>query len=75
MRDPFLEAVAADWQMLGVDTHACHLGELSRRRGRVWLGGRRVDVIFRTFPSGCCLSRRRHRPCWRRYSTRLPEAR
>jgi hypothetical protein len=50
--DPYLEAMAADWQMLGVDTHACHLGELSRRRGRVWLGDRPVDVIFRYFPIG-----------------------
>jgi hypothetical protein len=52
MRDPYLEAVAVDWQLLGIDTHACHLGELSRSRGRVWLGGRPVDVIFRAFPIG-----------------------
>jgi hypothetical protein len=50
--NPYLQALAADWQLLGVDTHACHLGELSRRRGRVWLGGRPVDVIFRMFSIG-----------------------
>jgi len=51
-RDPILAEVAADWQLLGVETHACHLGELSRRRGRVWLGDRPVDVIFRAFSIG-----------------------
>jgi hypothetical protein len=50
--DPYLAAIAADWQQRGVDTHACHLGELSRRRGRVWLGDRPVDVIFRVFSIG-----------------------
>jgi hypothetical protein len=49
VRDPYLDAMTADWQSLGVDAHACHLGELSCRGGRVWLGGRRVDVIYRVF--------------------------
>lgn len=48
-RDPYLDAVAADWRSLGIDAHACHLGQLSSRGGRVWLGGRRVDVIYRFF--------------------------
>jgi hypothetical protein len=50
--DIYLEAMAADWRMLGVDTRPCHLGELSRRRGRVWLGDCPVDIIFRMFPVG-----------------------
>lgn len=49
IRDPYLDAIAEDWQSLGVDAHACYLGELSCRGGRVWLGGRRVDVIYRIF--------------------------
>ena len=49
---PYLEAVAADWQKLGIDAHGCHLGELTRRQGRVWLGDRPVDVIFRMFYIG-----------------------
>jgi hypothetical protein len=49
IRDPYLDAIAADWQALGVDAQACYLGELSCRGGRVWLGGRRVDVIYRVF--------------------------
>jgi hypothetical protein len=48
-QQPYLEAMAASWQQLGVDAHACHLGELSCRQGRVWLGGRPVDAIYRMF--------------------------
>jgi hypothetical protein len=51
-RDPHLDAIAADWQSMGVDAHACQLGELSCRGGRVWLDGRRVDVIYRIFAFG-----------------------
>jgi hypothetical protein len=59
--DPYLEAIAADWQLLGVDAHGCHPSELSRRQGRVWLGGRPVDVIFRMFPIGQLLESSRAR--------------
>lgn len=48
-RDPYLDAMTADWRVQGVDAHACHLGELSCRDGRVWLGDCRVDVIYRLF--------------------------
>lgn len=48
---PYMEEVAAAWGKLGVDAHGCQLGELSRRGGRVWLGGRPVDAIFRMFPT------------------------
>jgi hypothetical protein len=47
--DPHLDAIAADWRSLGVDAHPCYLGDLSCRGGRVWLDGRRVDVIYRLF--------------------------
>jgi hypothetical protein len=47
--NPYQEAVAADWRKLGVDAHRCHLGELSYGRGRVWLGDRPVDAIYRMF--------------------------
>jgi len=52
MPDPYLEDIAADWRRRGVDTYGCHLGELSRHQGRVWLGDRPVDVIFRMFSVG-----------------------
>src|SRR5581483_609863 len=49
---PYLEAVAVEWRKLGLDAHGCHLGELSRNHGRIWLGGRPVDAIFRMFYIG-----------------------
>jgi len=52
MMKPYMEAVAAAWRKLGIDAHGCQLGELSRRRGRVWLEDRPVDAIFRMFPTG-----------------------
>jgi len=52
MLKPYLEAVAIDWQQYGVDAQGCHLGELERRQGRVWLDGRPVDAIFRMFYIG-----------------------
>ncbi len=49
---PYLEALAAAWRERGVGAYGCQLGDLSRRRGRVWLGARPVDAIFRMFPTG-----------------------
>jgi hypothetical protein len=57
--DLFLQAMAADWRQLGVDAHGCHLGELSLRRGRVWLADRPVDAIFRLFSIGLLHESRR----------------
>jgi len=50
--DPYMEDMAADWRTLGVDAYSCNVDQLSRRAGRVWLGGRPVDVIFRLFSIG-----------------------
>lgn len=46
---PFLQLIAEQWRPLGLDAHACHLGQLERRNGRVWLDGRAVDVVYRLF--------------------------
>jgi hypothetical protein len=46
---PYIRAVANRWQQLGLDAHACHVGELTARDGRVWLGDRPVDVVNRLF--------------------------
>ena len=46
---PYLRKLAVRWRELGLDAHPCHLGELEVRGGRVWLGGRPVDIIFRLF--------------------------
>ncbi|HEY7142724.1 MAG TPA: hypothetical protein VH637_00625 [Streptosporangiaceae bacterium] len=45
----YMHLLAARWRKLGLDAHACHLGELKLRGGRVWLDGRPVDVIARMF--------------------------
>jgi hypothetical protein len=46
---PYMNLLAARWRELGLDAHACHLGELELRTGRVWLRGRAVDIIARMF--------------------------
>jgi len=45
----FLHEVARHWRALGLDAHACHIGELAASGGRVRLHGRPVDIIFRIF--------------------------
>ena len=46
---PYLRRLAVRWRELGLDAQPCHVGELEVHGGRVWLGGRRVDIIFRLF--------------------------
>jgi hypothetical protein len=50
--EDYLKEMAAEWRQLGIDAHGCHLGQLSCRQGRVWLGSRPVDAIFRMFTLG-----------------------
>ncbi len=45
----FLHKLARRWRTLGLDAHACHVGELKAAGGRVRLRGRPVDIIFRLF--------------------------
>jgi hypothetical protein len=45
----FLHEVTGRWRRRGLDAHACHIGQLTVRNGRVWLRGRAVDIIFRIF--------------------------
>ena len=45
----FLRKLARRWRALGLDAHACHLGELKASGGRVRLRGRPVDIVFRLF--------------------------
>ncbi|HEY2575520.1 MAG TPA: hypothetical protein VGI74_04365 [Streptosporangiaceae bacterium] len=44
---PYMHKLAARWREFGLDAHGCHMGELEYRSGRVWLGGRAVDVVSR----------------------------
>lgn len=49
---PYMRLLCERWAELGLDAHPCHLGQLEARDGRVWLGERPVDVVFRTFLIG-----------------------
>jgi hypothetical protein len=46
---PYMRLHMARWRKLGVDAHACHVGQLDVRDERVWLGDRPIDVINRIF--------------------------
>ncbi|MGH3157626.1 MAG: hypothetical protein ACRDNF_13750, partial [Streptosporangiaceae bacterium] len=46
---PYMHKLALRWREYGLDAHACHLGELKVSGGRVWLEGRRVDIVARMF--------------------------
>ncbi len=47
--EPYMRAYNARVQQMGLDEHACHIGQLEVRDGRVWLGDRAVDIIDRLF--------------------------
>ncbi|GAA1171101.1 hypothetical protein F4556_006127 [Kitasatospora gansuensis] len=49
---PYMEELCDRWREFGLDAYPCHLGQLAPRDGRVWLGERPVDVIFRVFLIG-----------------------
>ncbi|MFD9353183.1 hypothetical protein [Streptomyces sp. NPDC060031] len=49
---PYMTVLCERWTELGLDAHPCHLGQLEARDGRVWLGDRPVDVVFRVFLIG-----------------------
>jgi hypothetical protein len=45
----YMHHLALRWQELGLDAHACRVEDLQLRGGRVWLGGRAVDIVYRLF--------------------------
>jgi hypothetical protein len=45
----YLRHLAVRWRELGLDAYVCRAEELRARGGRVWLGGRAVDMISRLF--------------------------
>jgi len=46
---PQLRKSLAVIEELGVDAYPCHLGQLRYADGRVWLGDRRIDFVYRLF--------------------------
>ncbi|GLW73277.1 hypothetical protein Kpho02_55760 [Kitasatospora phosalacinea] len=49
---PYMELLCGRWAELGLEAYPCHLGHLEARDGRVWLGDKPVDIVFRTFLIG-----------------------
>ncbi|MGW0750521.1 hypothetical protein [Streptomyces sp. NPDC002587] len=49
---PYMTVLCERWAELGLEAYPCHLGQLEARDGRVWLGERPVDVVFRVFLIG-----------------------
>ncbi|HEU4946120.1 MAG TPA: hypothetical protein VFT31_03095 [Kribbella sp.] len=47
--EPYMRHFMERFQQMGVDGHACHIGQLDVRDGGVWLGDRKIDVIHRLF--------------------------
>ncbi len=45
----FFHKVARRWRALGLDAHACHIGQLKAGPGGLTLRGRRIDIVFRVF--------------------------
>ncbi|MFG1914976.1 hypothetical protein [Micromonospora sp. NPDC048898] len=46
---PYMSTLCKRWNAHGLDAHPCHAGQLERRDGRLWLGDRAVDVVYRQF--------------------------
>ncbi|AZM55272.1 hypothetical protein DMA15_24130 [Streptomyces sp. WAC 01529] len=46
---PYMNALVKLWSDHGLDAHPCHVGQLERRDGRLWLGDRPVDIVYRQF--------------------------
>ncbi|MEV7175140.1 hypothetical protein [Kitasatospora sp. NPDC093679] len=49
---PYMEALCERWGEYGLEAYPCHVGQLEARDGRVWLGERPVDIVFRVFLIG-----------------------
>lgn len=47
--EPYMRHFMERFAQMGVEGHACHIGQLEVRDGGVWLGERRIDIIHRLF--------------------------
>lgn len=45
----YLGALVDLWKAHGIEARPCHVGQLVRRDGRLWLDDRPVDVVYRYF--------------------------
>jgi hypothetical protein len=45
----YMSTLCKRWQEHGLDARPCHVGQMERRAGRLWLQDRPVDVVYRQF--------------------------
>jgi hypothetical protein len=44
-----MNALCKRWEAHGLDASPCHIGQLERRDGRLWLENRPIDIVYRQF--------------------------
>ncbi|WDV54277.1 hypothetical protein PV963_29930 [Streptomyces coeruleorubidus] len=45
----YLSALVNLWKEHGLEAYQCHIGQLERRDGRLWLEDRPIDIVYRQF--------------------------
>ncbi|MFI7013117.1 hypothetical protein [Streptomyces sp. NPDC050164] len=45
----YLSALVNLWREHGLEAYQCHIGQLERRDGRLWLEDRPIDIVYRQF--------------------------
>jgi hypothetical protein len=46
---PYMSALINLWRARGLDAYPCHIGQLERRDGKLWLEDRPIDIVYRQF--------------------------
>ncbi|MET7712494.1 hypothetical protein [Streptomyces sp. NPDC005407] len=49
VNEPYMSAMCQRWGDHGLEARPCHVGQLERRDGRLWLGDRPIDIVYRQF--------------------------
>lgn len=47
--EPYMSAICKRWGDYGLEAYPCHVGQFERRDGRLWLGDRAIDIVYRQF--------------------------
>jgi hypothetical protein len=47
--EPVLRQFAENWLPFEFDSVVCHVGDFDHREGRLWLGDRPIDIVYRVF--------------------------
>jgi hypothetical protein len=49
VNEPYMSGLCKRWSAYGLAAHPCHIGQLERRDGRLWLDDRPIDIVYRQF--------------------------